>query len=230
MDQKIGDIKCNRIIHYRSKEEGSKEHPKIPGYVNINVTSGNSKWKSLSPMKLGPFHLIEQKVVTPWYHDGIHPGFTSINEFQQMLPCTNLENIWQGSKIFNIDLNKDNVIQPSFFERRKKMAYDIKPHRRALPKKDGVPISSYWDGKYYSYLDSRVIYCNLYTNLVIKTSEYNELVNMRNNGINLQIIGYDGQDIPINYESMKNAYLDPNKPFGHELVLCCLLTNISPWN
>lgn len=47
----MGDVRCNRIIHFRAP--GDHTHPTIPGYVNINATSGNVKWKGLSPMKLG---------------------------------------------------------------------------------------------------------------------------------------------------------------------------------
>lgn len=109
------------------------------------------------------------------------------------------------------------------------MAHDPKPHRRAVPKAKGTTICAYWDGHLLSYLDSRLIYCELYSNLVRNTAEFQELVRMRNSGMNLQIIGYDGQDLPIDNEHMRQACLDPTKPFGHELVLCCMLIGISPW-
>ena len=37
----------------------SKKHPQIAGFSNVNVTSGGGKYKVLSPMKLGPFFIIE---------------------------------------------------------------------------------------------------------------------------------------------------------------------------
>lgn len=224
-----GDVRCNRIIHYRSKEPGDKTHPVIQGYVNINATSGNARWKGLSPMKLGPFYLREHCVETPWYPKGVHPGFSVVEEGFQALYCTNLENIWQGSKVYDVDLDASKIIQPSFYERRKNMAHDPQPHRRALPKAKGTPVCAYWDGTLLSYLDSRLIYCELYQSLVRNTPEYQELVRMRENGTNLQIIGYDGQNLPITNEAMKTACLDPTKPFGHELVLCCMLKDIYPW-
>ena len=243
--QPRGDIRCNRIIHFRSKEPGDKTHPVIPGYVNINATSGNARWKGLSPMKLGPFNLQEHRVVTPWYPNGIHPGFTPVGTDLQVIPCTNMENIWQGSKVFDIDLESkiplwiepgsiseldvNRLIQPSFYERRRKMAYDPQPHRRALPKAKGTTVCAYWDGTLLAYLDSRLIYCELYTSLVQATPEYHELVRMRDAGTNLQILGFDGQNLPITPEAMRAACLDPTKPFGHELVLSCLLKGITPW-
>jgi len=220
-----GDVRCNRIIHFRSKEIGDKTHPTIPGYTNINATSGNIRWKGLSPMKLGPFNLIEHRVTTPWYADGLHPGFAATEGGLQALSCTNLENIWQSSKVMNIDIDINKIIQPSFYQRRAKMAHDPKPHRRSIPKKQGYPICAYWDGYLLSYLDSRLVYCELYTSLVKETYEYQELLAMKANGI----IGFDGQDLPIDNESMMVACLDATKPFGHELVLCCLLKGIRPW-
>lgn len=224
-----GDVRCGKIEHFRSKAD-NKKHPVIPNYSNINVTSGtNSKWKALSPMKLGPFYLREHTVVTPWYPDGLHPGFALDNEGLQRLYCTNLENIWQGSKVYDIDLDSNRLIGRSFYERRMKMAHDPKPHRRAIPKAKGTPVCAYWDGHILPYLESRLVYCELYSDLVMNTNEYQELVNKRNSGENLHIVGYDGRDLSSEYEDMRRACLDPTLPFGHELVLCCMLVGISPW-
>lgn len=109
------------------------------------------------------------------------------------------------------------------------MAHDPQPHRRALPKAKGTPVCAYWDGSLLSYLDSRLIYCELYQSLARETPEYRELVRLKNAGTNIQIIGYDGKDIPITNESMRRACLDATTPFGHELVLCCMLKGLSPW-
>lgn len=223
-------VRCNRIIHYRSKEPGSKQHPVLPGYTNINATSGNLRWKGLSPMKLGPFTYKEKKVPLPWYPDGIHPGFTDAGDDEQTILCQNFENLWQGSKVYPRDLGPDGLVQPSFYERRKKMVFDPQPHRRALPKKEGLPHCAYWNGHLWNYLDSRVMYCTLYAGLVQNTPEYQELRALVTGGTNVQILGYDGQDLPITSDSMAAAYKDPTKPFGHELVLCCLLTGLSPWS
>lgn len=224
-----GDVRCNRIIHFRHTGPEPKTHPVIAGYMNINATSGNAKWKGLSPMKLGPFDLQEKRVPTAWAPDGIHPGFQALSDSEQVLRVTNLENIWQGSKVYNIDVDAHGSIQNSFFLRRAKMARDPAPHRRALPKKAGYAVTSYWNGELHAYLQSRVIYCTLYVKLVQHTPEYRELEALVASGKNIQIIGYDGQDIAITAESMRAAYANPNLPFGHELVLCCMLTGLAPW-
>jgi hypothetical protein len=42
-------------------------------------------------------------------------------------------------------------------------------------------------------------------------------------------LGYDGVDTEITEETMRYYYNDASKPFGHELVICCLLSGFTPW-
>jgi hypothetical protein len=236
MSVRRGNVKCNRIIHFRSKEVDknglllSKVHPTIENYTNVNVCSnGPARWKPLSPMLLGPFFLEEKKIPIAWYPNGIHPGFVELNKNEQVAACTNFENCWQFSKVFDRDLDSNNVVQRSFFERRAHGFSDVKPHRRALPKKSGTPVAAYWNGLILTYLESRKIYCAGYASLIINTPAYFDLVNFIHSGNNVQIIGFDGQDVDITPELMRKLYRDPVRPFGHELVLCCLLTGLAPW-
>jgi hypothetical protein len=224
-----GDIICNKIIHYRA--QGDKHHPIKKDYVNINVTSASKKWGKLSPMKLGPFNLSEDLHLSELYSSGVEPGYKlSVDLTNQVARVNVFENYWQGSKIYDIDLDEDNQIQTSFFLRRAKMYADTQGHRRALPKSKGKAVAAYLNGDVLDYIESRYYYCYYYAFLVQRTSEYKNLSEMLDNGQNLQIIGYDGIDIQINKEAMMQLYLDPKQPFGHELVLCCLLKGLSPWN
>lgn len=225
-----GQVRCGKIYHFRDTSVSDKTHPTIPGFVNINVTSGgNSRFKALSPMKLGPFDMTEVLKPMLYYPTGVLPGCTQINNTHQNMHVEIFENIWQGSKVYAVDL-VNNLVQPSFFERRAKMARDHSPHRRALPKAGNTVVTSYWNGNFYPYVQSRYFYCFYYIGLVSRTPEYAELVNMVNSGVNVHILGFDGRDIPITAESMLQAIFDPTYPFGHELVLCCLLTGLAPWN
>lgn len=223
----LGEVRCGRIVHFRSPEP-DKTHPKIPGYVNINATSGNKRWGGLSPMKLGPLNIIENLCPMTFYPSGVLPGFIKINDTQQQATAMNMENAWQYMKAMNIDV-KDGIIQPSFFERRAKGYADPKPHRRPIPKAKGHPVAAFYNCQVLDYISSRPIYCNIYEQLVRTTPEYKELERMLNTGTNLLILGYDGRDIPITKESMRDAFLDPKYPFGHELCLVCLLKGFSPW-
>ena len=106
-----------------------------------------------------------------------------------------------------------------------------KGKRRALPKaKAGIPVSSYYQGKIMTYVESRKkIYCPFYEQLVVATPSYANLAKLVESGQNVLIVGPDGRNIPINEESLRQAVNDPQYIFGHELVLCCLLMGIRPW-
>jgi hypothetical protein len=44
-------------------------------------------------------------------------------------------------------------------------------------------------------------------------------------GQNISIVGYDGYSTK-DYDS---ACMDDSRPFGHELVVACMLQNLKPW-
>lgn len=240
----MGDIRCGTLPFFRAKEgvlqpDGtvSKKWPTIPGYTNVNVCSNGTTYKNLSPMKLGPFNLIEVKCPTPFYPSGIHPGFVEFNETHQIIQVMNVENYFQSSKVFNIDI-KDGIVQPSFFERRAKFMADPKGHRRVIPKKKGYPVAAYFEGQLLSYVSSRIYYIKAYESLALMTPEYQDLLRKVNNGEKIHILGFDGRDPatglsyganPITYKILEEAMYDPRRPFGHELVLCGMLLNMRPW-
>jgi hypothetical protein len=215
---------CGKLPYRFS--QGDHHHPRYEGYININVCTGSrGKWKNLSPMILGPFWFREKK-----HHSSLSPdpGFLPDEDSAyQKIFITNFENLWQFSKIYNIDLDRNNVIQSSFFERRGKMTAE-KPYRRVIPKSKGYPIASYFNGKILSYLEARIYYyCSIYASLAILRPEYQELVSKIQNGEKIHIIGYDGRYVDL--VDIKTEILRTDIPFGHELVLTCLLNGIEPW-
>jgi len=91
-----------------------------------------------------------------------------------------------------------------------------------------VPLFSYWNGEKLSYVEARKkIYCPIYSEYVKKTEAWKQLKDLREQGYNIQILGYDGYD--ISSKSMSYYVNDSSRPFGHELVLACLLQNETPW-
>ena len=213
--------------------KGEKKHPRIPGFVNINATSGSNSWtRGLSPMILGPFTVTEDLAPSALYPDGILPGFTYDSKSEkQTAVVKNFENYHQASKVMNIDIDADGYIKRQFFERRAKLFADPKPHRRALPKKVATPVASYFDGRIMNYLQSRILaYCPYYAYLVQLSDAYKRLKQMVDNGTNVLILDYDVVDVPITEESMEREILDPSRPYGHGNILACLLVNIEPWN
>jgi uncharacterized Zn finger protein (UPF0148 family) len=74
---------------------------------------------------------------------------------------------------------------------------------------------------YYTYVQSRWFYCYMYEKRAKESPKFQELLKMVQDGRNLEIVGYDAYRIT---KSLDEHYEDPNKPFGHEMVLMCLLT------
>lgn len=93
MAESTHKVRCNRIVHFRSRTGEDKKHPVVSGFMNINATSGNSRWSGLSPMKLGPFTVVEKLAPNQWYPDGVHPGFVKNGDLQS-ITCLNFENYW----------------------------------------------------------------------------------------------------------------------------------------
>ena len=48
---------------------------------------------------------------------------------------------------------------------------------------------------------------------------------MLDDGINVQILGYDGYNYQKENKSLKECFDDDSRPFGHELCLIALLNN-----
>jgi len=164
-----------------------------------------------------------------------------VDHNQPGLPkALNLENFHQFNKVFPCELDESGNPLPVFYERQGAAYLDPCAHRHKFERKDlpkqnaNMPEYSIFvwidDSEHrYSYVESRFFYCHFYEQMAKKTNEFAELVSLRNQGYNLLIIGYDGRPIIDLYE----MYLDESAPFGHELVLCCLLILDPvdyPWN
>lgn len=205
----MGDVKCNKLPNRFGP--GEKKWPKTDGYKNINVcSSAHGAWKSLSPMVLGPidFKLIE---------DGKKVKYT----------CKVFENLWQYSKVWPGEFNeKTGKPTKEWYERRKKGWENPKGVRHV---KKGKPLFSWWNDMRLSYFEARkIIYAPLYAKYVAKTEGWKKLVELVEKGQNIQLLGYDGYD--FGKKSLKECFKDLSKPFGHELVLCCLLMNERVWS
>lgn len=201
-----GDITCVRM-------KMMKEVENIPGYLKIfpNFKHGGRQdgigCSELSPMSLGPV---------------IHN--------QDNLPiCHNIENYHQGNKRFSFET--DEMFESKQLEMyNDEVAHRHKYDRSTLTKYGSnvnIPLYSVINGKKYSYIESRYFYCYYYELLAKETESYNELRKLIDDGYNLAIYGYDGYE-PGN--DIYQNYVDASRPFGHELVLYCLLTIDDPKN
>ncbi len=200
---KQGHLICTKMLMM-------KNPPLIEGYLNVfpNYKHQNRKdgfgCSSLSPKSMGP-----------------------IEHSQSGLPvCKNLENFHQGNKCFPSEVDSDGRPTSEFYQTQIKMYEDHEPHRHKLASgKKNVPLFSVWktpkgEEKHFSYIESRQFYCNYYERFALKDPNFIKLKQLLNDGVNLNIRGYDAY---MPEKDLEFHYLDKSRPFGHELVLYTLL-------
>ncbi|ALX27651.1 hypothetical protein GMAR_ORF277 [Golden Marseillevirus] len=163
--------------------------------------------KNLSPMSLGP---VEHSC----------PGLP---------PAQNIENFFQGSKVFSEEVDSLGNPTELYYQNREKFFKDKVPQRHKYKGKDknkNIPLYFLWTdstGKEHrlGYVESRQTYCNFFERLAVQTPEWLELCRLNDEGYNLMFCGYDAHEI---CGDIDQAYLDPSVPFGHERVLFAMLS------
>jgi len=237
------------------KTERGKPHPYIYNFEKIAAYSnGPDIWKPLSPFNLGPFPVTEKFNPNDIFTDGIRPGWTKFwngIEWMQTINCLSFERYWQGGKVYQKDLSEISfhnhissintpilgkyTLNSSFYERRIDMFTN--PNRaktsvrNPLPKATyGKPIQGFYSNEFIDYVSSRKkYYCPGYVYFASQTRTYQTLLEKHQRGENLLIVGPDGLNTPITDQNMRNIINDPKYIFGHELVICCMLANLTPW-
>jgi len=190
----------------------------FPNFKHGNRTDGLGM-PELSPMSLGP-----------------------VNHTQPGLPAAlHIEGQHQAAKVFPA-YQKNGKPTKEWYETR--LAMYLGPPKRHHPGaksatgSKNIPLYSIWvlpDGteQKLSYIESRQVYCTYYERLAKETKSFRRLKRLRENGVNLQIVGYDGYDLELTPEMQEDRkvmkkvfekyYLDDSKPYGHELALASLL-------
>jgi hypothetical protein len=233
---KRGDVQCGQLRR-------TKTWPSIDGYERFNVCSSNRglHGRELSPMLLGDYtYECSQMEI-----DDGEPNSIKVIRF---------ENMWQHCKIWGLDeldiqyftsrklqfdpKNDEHLdhIKPSalFYQRRRKGWASDKGKRRVAHMKHyggktARPLFSFWKGKFYRYIESRMeIYCPVYEQLARNTKAYKDLEKKVSSGKNVLIVGYDGYD--LGNKTLQQCIDDPSRPFGHELVLVAMLKQQRVWN
>jgi len=206
-----------------------KEVLLIEGYRNVFPNNKHQNrvdgfgCASLSPMRLGPVKHNE-------------PG----------LPVAlNIENYHQFSKVFANEVDQDGAPTQEFRERQRAAFLDPIPHRhkfdasvmkKLCDENRNQPLYSVHktlegEERRFTYVASRYFYCHFYEALAKQTEDFSKLRRYLEEGVNLRIVGYDGYQVS---KDLYVHYIDPAKPFGHELVLYTLLVvqdpTQYPWN
>nr|QBK93101.1 MAG: uncharacterized protein LCPAC403_02350 [Pithovirus LCPAC403] len=223
--------KKNDLIkeRYNEAEEAMKSN-KGKG----NVICGKTRFKIKTPYTQGYFNVFPN-----YRHQDRKGGFGCsslspmiigpIEHGQPGLPnSVNLENFYQGNKVFKDEIYGKNDETNEFFETQLIMYNDKIPHRHKIGHKGKTPRYWLWktkNGSYekLGYIDSRQFYCTFYERMVKYLPDLKKLKEMVEEGWNLQILGYDGNS-DLTVDTIEDAYLDVKKPFGHESVLFTILT------
>lgn len=218
---KRGDVIVTKLRMMKPVDYKDGYRPIFPNFKHKNRKDGYG-CPALSPKSLGPV-----KHIMP-----------------NLPPAFNLENFHQFAKVWSFELDSKGNQKPEYVEARRKAYLDQIPHRHKYDRKElakigpnvNIPAFSLYykaDGTVccYSYFGCRYFYCKVYEDLASKTFEFKQLREWLKNGMNLQIVGYDGYNIT---KSVLEHYYDTSRPFGHELVLYTMLvidnSDDYPWN
>ncbi len=221
-----GFIQCQKM-------KMMKEVPLVEDFTNVFPNNKHENridgigCASLSPMRLGPV----------------------VHRQRGLKNALNIENYHQFNKVWPSEVDKDGDPSKEWQKRQKEGYADPEPHRHKFSAKEmsnerkavngknrNQPLYSVHrtiDGKErrFSYVESRYFYCKAYEALAPKSPQFETLLALKEKGTNLMICGYDA--CPIT-RPIYDHYCDATHPFGHELVLYCLLTigdeNDYPWN
>ena len=209
--EELEDVKCDKIIGRGNFEGILGEETEPPSL--IKKKSARSK-----------NNIDDNADITDFNMNGTGKG---VLDDENKEKCQEPENKEPG-----IDKIKD-----LFFENQKKWFQDPIPHRHKSKEYCHGWLWTRKDGsqQLFKYVQSRQFYCNFYERLATEQKEYKRLKNLVKKGINLIIIGYDGLDIESygkkTYtfeEKIEKLYLDPSRPFGHELCLVTMLSFENP--
>jgi len=209
-----------------SKMPMIKSPPRLNGYINVypNYKHGNRKdglgMPSLSPKSLGPVNHV----------------------MPNLPPAESIENYHQFAKFWDFELDPTTDLPTQEALEYRIAAYQSRDPQRHKHSKDllkklskngnpNIPTYSLYytrngEPRKYDYLQCRYFYCHYYEQLAPLQPEFRELQEKLKDGYNINIVGYDGYT-PLP-DTMK-MYLDTTKPFGHEMVLYCLLIGERPW-
>lgn len=217
---KRGDIRVDKLPHFRDKKCENKKWPIIAGYKNINVcSSAKGIWRQLSPMKTLPFITYVDKNTR---EEVMEPNGNTIE-----VDIPDFERYFQSLKTFPGEFDEKNDkptkewydTRDSIWEAEKTTRHK----KQAKGPNKNIPLFSWFYGQKCSYLEIRyLLYVPGYLQLIKQTEAYKELNKLLDEGTNIQLLDYDGYYT----DDYNKAFNDTSKPFGHSLVLSSYLKGI----
>jgi hypothetical protein len=237
-----GSVICSKMSMFKDAQHIEGFRKIYPNFKHQN-RAGGFGCASLSPKSLGPINHKMPDVPIALNLENYHQGA----KFFMHQVDRQSNDIDENVVIHFSECSKQRIF-PNAHKHRNKFYEDPIPHRHKFPRAElkkiltvtgniNIPLFSMYFGKdgmehRYSYLQCRYFYCHWYEKLAKETADFKKLKKWIEEGVNLQICGYDGYD--VGEKSPWECYLDCTKPFGHELVLYTMLVEPNPkkypWN
>jgi hypothetical protein len=253
-----GDVAFGKKQSRKAIEHRDGYQTILPNFRAGSALSNNGHgMKALSPMALGPVYhgqAISRDVqaTTDAQRCDKSPDHlrVAIAKDQPMtqahlnsmpLMAQNLENLFQGNKLYSAQADAAENPTDAFFVEQARSYAAVVPSRHHVCANSGKkrPICSLWLDhtgvlRRLSWVESREVYCTLYERHARKTKELATLRKRLEDGFDLQITGFDSPAEPMDMTAagFEAAYQSTTHSFGHELVLAALLVLVPaeyPW-
>lgn len=237
-------VQCAKLP-YRGKVITVGNHVEVINVCSTSRQTGTWQGQAFSFQDLSPFYLgpvtisvqlpTERKVTIP-------EGKEQTSTAQQTVSVTfqRFENCWQGLKLYQGDLHEDGFPTQTWYDRVFLAAKQPHGLRHIGPRncvtnsaliqplakpKRPKPIGHWFGGQVIGYLQARKqIYIPYYQALVKPTHAYQFLKHhFEVDRAHICITGFDGRP----YKNLLQELNNVTRPFGHELVLCAMLTGKS---
>lgn len=170
------------------------------GYVSVNTTSRSDNWsKGLSPFFNGPVKINGEVAF-------------------------NVENAYQGSKVYAQHLDDNGEIKDEYYKWRQSIYKTKQALRYPLGKKE-KPLFIFVDGNRYDYCEGKEkVYVPLYSDAVVLSEAFETLVDFVYCHKKVCLLDFDAYD---HTGLTKNEIIyNPKKKFGHAFCLMWLLQEI----
>jgi hypothetical protein len=145
------------------------------------------------------------------------------------IDATNVENVWQYSKVYKEHLNKAGEPSKKYFEWRDAGFKNWRAVRYPMGK--GVKSEySYWNGEKLGYIEARKkIYIPVYSAAVIRSEAYNTLYNLYKEVKTICLWDFDGYDYYSMMLKLEKTIEVESRSMGHAFVIAMLLEkNVKP--
>ena len=214
-----GIVLCARLIPHRTPKSMPLTLDVIVDDTPCGRTNGIT-CKELAPKYLGPIitHIGKQLRGSVITNNGKHLAHNLVN-FYHGLQCYPSE----------IDSQTQQLL-PIFFTHRDELWTDPVGQDYKLTLRGAVQCCIWEDDTGVIHkltpVEARQFYCTFYERLVKVHPEFIRLEQLRTDGTNIILRGLHGR--PIHNSCIETAYLNPDEPFGHELILYHMLTTPNP--